>query len=1174
MQTAASSASDLSHAARQKLTALVAWLRRICRGVLSSSQQAEVKLRSYQRTGSLFRKYAALMVALVGLSLILNAAIEMYYSYNESRQALIAVQSEKARGAAAVIEQFMKEIEGQVGWATGFLPAGGGLEQRRFDLLRLQRQAPAITEVSYIDGSGHEQIKVSRLAMDTLASGTDLSHDPKFLEAMANKRYVSPVYFRKESEPYLTLAIAGPGRSAGVTVAEVNLKFIWDVISRIRVGKAGVAYVVDERGLLIAHPDIGIVLRKTDLSQLPHVAAALRKRTDPSVHVPPVSRDNTGREVLTAYAPVGGLGWLVFVDLPMSEAFQPVYDSLRRTAFILTLGLIGAVLAGIWLAQRMVVPIRVLAKGAGRIGRGELDHRIDVHSGDEVQALADTFNDMGARLKESYATLEQKVTDRTRELSDALDQQAATSEVLSVISRAPGHLEPVFETMLANAVRICEADFGILLRHEAGKLRMVTSIGAPDAYTEHQQRRGWFGVEVAGSSLSRLLKIKDIVRSTDETAEADPGAEARYGGARSLVAVPMSQDDDLIGAIVICRRQVRAFTDKQIELISNFAKQAVIAIENTRLLSELRESLRQQTATADVLKTISRSALNLQSVLDALVSSASALCDSPMAAIHVQSGTNLPGRARHGFSLEMVEALSKLEQVMGRGSLAGRTLTEARPVQIPDAEADPEYTSRDFLHITGARSMLGVPLLRGGTPIGLLSLYRTSAIPFTRRQLELMETFADQAMIAIENSRLFEEVQARNRDLTALSEVSRAVSSTLDLKIVMKIIVDRAVNLSDTDGGSIFYYRAELGAFELGETANIDEELVARLQNTDISVRETGLGEAITKREPLQIPDITKRARNPLRDATLGAGMRAALIVPLLGADGPLGALVLQRRRPGAFEQSVVNVMQSFADQSAIALDNARLFDQIAQKSRELEVASQHKSQFLANMSHELRTPLNAILGYTELMQDGLYGEIPAKMQEVLERVQANGKHLLGLINDVLDLSKIEAGQLVLSMDEYAIKNIVHAVVSATESLASAKKLRLRLEVADDLPLGRGDERRITQVLLNLVGNAIKFTDDGEVLIAAKAANGRLSVAVADTGPGIAEAEQMRIFHEFHQVDSSNTKKKGGTGLGLAIAKRIIELHAGRIWVESQLGKGATFRFELPVRPEQQGGAA
>src|SRR5262249_41904083 len=348
-----------------------------------------IRSASAQQTGGLFLKYASLLVALVGGSLFINACIDMYYSYRETREALIVVQREKAYGAAAVIEQFVKEIEGQVGWATGFLPSGSGLEQRRFDFLRLLRQAPAITEVSYLDGDGREQIKVSRLAMDTLASGLDFSKDPKFVEAKANKRYLSPVYFRKESEPYLTLAIAGAGHSAGVTVAEVNLKFIWDVISRIRVGKAGVAYVVDERGLLIAHPDIGIVLRKTDLSQLPHVDLARKRLHDAKIDVPAISRDRSGRDVLTAFAPISTLGWLVFVDLPTSEALQPVYESLRRMLVVLGVGLGLAALAGIWLAQRMAVPIRALAKGAARIGGGDLDHRIEIRTGDEVQSLAD-----------------------------------------------------------------------------------------------------------------------------------------------------------------------------------------------------------------------------------------------------------------------------------------------------------------------------------------------------------------------------------------------------------------------------------------------------------------------------------------------------------------------------------------------------------------------------------------------------------------------------------------------------------------------------------------------------------------------------------------------------------------------------------------------------------------
>jgi signal transduction histidine kinase len=629
---------------------------------------------------------------------------------------------------------------------------------------------------------------------------------------------------------------------------------------------------------------------------------------------------------------------------------------------------------------------------------------------------------------------------------------------------------------------------------------------------------------------------------------------------------------------LIRRTEVRLFTDWQVDLLKTFADQAVIAIENTRLFDEvqartrqLQETLEYQTATSEVLNVISRSPSDLQPVFEAIVASGLKLFPGAAVLISRPDGDFIKLAAVAASEPSRIENVKRTFPIpLARAYMNGIAILDRRMVDIPDGHSVPPELApgaRNFL-ASGNRAITIVPIMRGETAVGALNVVRLAPGPLSRPQLELLQTFADQAVIAIENARLFEEVRARNRDLTALSEVGRAVSSTLDLKMVLKTVVERAVELSGTDAGSIFYYRPESGRFELGETTGFDEEVIARFRKLDIAAGQTGLGEAISRREPLQVQDIMKRSSNALRDAALEAGLRAGLIVPLLGSEGALGALVLQRRNTGEFSPSVVSLMQSFADQSAIALENARLFEEIAKKSRELEIASQHKSQFVANMSHELRTPLAAVLGYAELMQEGFYEPQGPKSLDALTRIRSNGKHLLGLINTVLDIAKIESGQFSLNMAEYAIDSMVETVRAATESLAETKKLSLKTEVAKSLPIALGDEQRLTQVLLNLVGNAIKFTDAGEVRVTARATNDHFAVSVADTGPGIPEQERTRIFEHFHQVDSSLTKAKGGTGLGLAISKQIVEMHGGRIWVESTLGKGSTFQMELPTRAE------
>ena len=552
----------------------------------------------------LFIKYVALLVAVVVLALVANGAFEIWFSYQEHKASLIGIQREQAEGAASKIEQFITEINSQVGWTTQLPWSDSTLDQRRFDALRLLRQVPAITELAQIDASGHEQLRVSRLTMDVVGSGTDYSTKPEFTQAVAHKVYYGPVYFRRESEPYMTLSLAGTRRDTGVSIAQVNLKLIWDVVSKIKVGERGRAYVVDADGRLIAHPDISLVLRNTDMSKLAQVRSARAADSGDAVQE---AEDIAGNRVLTAHAQVTPLGWLVFVETPVAEAYAPLYASIQRTGYVLLGALALAFIAGMFLAKRMVGPIQALRSGAARIGLGDLSQRISIKTGDEVEALADQFNDMAVKLQESYSDLEQKVEDRTHELTQALDQQTATSEVLRVISSSPGELHPVFEAMLQNAVRICDAKFGNLWVREGDKFRVVAIHGAPQDYRDCLFSDPLVSPDPQ-SAMGRVASTGHVLQIDDISTAPTYGMRMRLATieiakARTLVAVPMLKDNEVVGIIGIYRQDVRPFTDKQIALVESFAAQAVIAIENTRLLHELHQRTEDLSASLEDLRT-------------------------------------------------------------------------------------------------------------------------------------------------------------------------------------------------------------------------------------------------------------------------------------------------------------------------------------------------------------------------------------------------------------------------------------------------------------------------------------------------------------------------------------------------------------------------------------------
>jgi len=978
-------------------------------------QNRRSKIRNQPGRSRLERQYFIVFGLLLGGGLITSGLLDVYFRYRENREQIEALQREVASGAATRIAQFVLTVESQLRAAavSSALADKARLSAYQFELEKLTAVAPSVSEVTAIDASGKPLLFVSRFRVDLSSDEKDFSKAPGFLQAKQGANFFGPVYFLYETEPYMNIVVPierFPGSVIGVLQAQVNLRHIWEVVRDLTVGDAGYTYIVTRAGRIIAHSDPGLVLQRQAVSDLPQVKAAFQ----PSPVVPKprtlMSHDIDGQDVLSSVAFLPTLDWAVIVEQPLGEAYSTLYSSVFRTSALILVGLGIALVASAYVGRRVVRPLELLRRGVERIGAGDLDHRIEIKTGNEIEMLADEFNKMVGEIKNSYQSLEDKVRQRTKELTALLDVTATATQSLDfdqVLRRVAEKITEIFEL---DATRIYLFD----RQREKLQRRAVFGPGA-ESYRESFNRGEGLVGNVAESGEPIIFEDIQTDPRYDELTHEQPSKTFSF---RFFAIFPIKVRGGTLGAISCNSYQSRRLSPEEIRLINSLVDQIGPAIDNLNLFEEVKEktaqlertnrelleSLAQQTAVAGTLRAMANSPSNLQAVFDAIVADAARLTRATGGVIRLIDAAGVLRFVAHfrsdgNYSWQYQAHSPRPDE----NSATTRAMRERRAVQIGDIQNEgPEW--RGPVDPSPWHSGLAIPLLQDREAIGVIVVFRDFVEPFTIQQEKLLTIFADQAVVAIKNATLLQQLQARTREL---------------------------------------------------ESAN----------------------ERLTELDKL-------------------------------------------------------------------------------------------KSGFISNVSHELRTPLTAIGSLVDNMLDGLTGVLNHKQIHYVSGIKDSTERLARLIRDLLDLSVIESGKIELKKAYFPLPSLSHEVAEVLQPVAQEKSIALFLPAMNGDHMAWADRDKITQVLTNLISNAIKFTPPaGRVELALETTgDGRwLQVAVRDTGPGIAQQEARLIFDEFYQINQPGREKTKGVGLGLAICKKLIDMHGGQIGVESVIGNGSTFYFTVPA---------